>query len=92
LLSEKDRELAPSFYQGLLLGQECLLGGASLEETKRKVKAFFDQKELRFDYFEVVDSNNLEVVQDITRHETVSLCIAGYIKSVRLIDNIFLYP
>jgi len=90
LLDEADRILAPSFYQALILGKKSLLEGDSLEEAKRKVKVFIDKKGVQLDYFEVVDSYNLKSVEEVNQHEKVSLCIAGYINSVRLIDNIFL--
>jgi pantoate--beta-alanine ligase len=51
---------------------------------------FAQESALRLDYFEVVDSDTLDPVVDVSRGALVA--VAAYIGATRLIDNVLLAP
>jgi pantoate--beta-alanine ligase len=91
-ISAQMRPLAPVFYKALTLAKEKLLSGQSVTAVQQEVREFCQATEAaKLEYFEIVDSQNLKPVEDIQDHQQVSLCIAGYLDGIRLIDNIFLF-
>ncbi len=92
-LSTKEKAEAILFHKALKLSQAKLLEGAVIEAAVSIVHDLFDaESPTKLEYFNVVDSESLEEVTDVSKHEQISLCIAGYVGEVRLIDNIFLFP
>lgn len=87
-LDEQSRKTAPQIYQSLLFAKEALLKDG-IEQTKEKVKNFYDQfPELKLEYFEIADMETLEPVTNVMDHKTIALCVAAWLGGVRLIDNI----
>lgn len=91
-LSAEKRPLATVFYKALTFAKEQLLSGQSVESVQSNIQNFCAaQQEIELEYFQIADSEDLNPVADIREHEQVSLCIAGYLDGIRLIDNIFLF-
>ena len=51
---------------------------------------FANQSKVKLEYFEIVTTSDLKKIKEIKDNEAVSLCIAGHLGNVRLIDNISL--
>jgi pantoate--beta-alanine ligase len=89
-LTPDQRAVAPVLYRTLQLAHEWAMQ-MPVDAVQHAVAAHLaNTPEIQLEYFEIVDSDSLQTVQDITLHQKVSLCIAAYLGSVRLIDNIFL--
>jgi pantoate--beta-alanine ligase len=83
------RPLAATFYQCLIKGKEMLRNGESISSVKRKVKEIFTgSAELRLEYFEMIDTSDFKIIDRIKDENETSLCIAGYLNNIRLIDNV----
>jgi len=52
--------------------------------------AFAEEKSVRLDYFEIVNPDTLDPINDITQGALVAA--AAYVGTTRLIDNILLKP
>lgn len=90
-LDASQRQWATIFYQTLLEARENLNNGKDIPFTKERAQQRFKAvNDARLEYFEVVDSKNLNVLDFVKEAETPILCIAGYIGEIRLIDNMFL--
>ena len=83
------RPLAATFYQCLITGKDMLKRGVSIATVKSKVKEVFSEvSELRLEYFEMIDTANFKIIEQIKDENETSLCIAGYLNNNRLIDNV----
>ncbi len=90
-LNPEQRKKAIVFYKGLLQARAALKEGEKINEVKIKVKAIIEQySDARLEYFELADSKNLNLLDDVDASEHPIMCIAGYVGEVRLIDNMFL--
>jgi pantoate--beta-alanine ligase len=90
-LNTDERQRAIVFYKCLLLAKEEFKNGVGINEVKKKIKILFDRHSgVRLDYFEVADSKNLNLLDNVQASEHPIMCIAGYVGDVRLIDNMFL--
>lgn len=90
-LSRHQRQLAPIVYKSMTVAKQRLLNGADIGTTMAEARQQFEkyQPDIELEYFELVDSNELTVVKNLSEHAQVSLCIAAYFGEVRLIDNLF---
>lgn len=89
-LEAGQREVATAFYKGLLQAREGLSKGKKLKEIKPEVRAFVEKYPgVRLEYFELVDSKNLNTLESVEQSSEPIMCIAGYVGEVRLIDNMF---
>jgi pantoate--beta-alanine ligase len=90
-LNAGQREKANVFYKSLLQARAELKAGKKLSDVKalvrERVEAF---AEMRLEYFEVADSQNLNVLDYVEQSDRPIMCIAGYVGDIRLIDNMFL--
>lgn len=90
-LSASQREAATVFYQALKLGEKLLRGGTSVADVKVSVRQLIESgDDVRLEYFEVADAENLNLLENISWSKRPIMCIAGYVGDVRLIDNMFL--
>lgn len=90
LLSAEERENAALIYQALLQAQN-LAGQISVRELEKRVTATINKNPfLSVEYFEIVDSENLQPVNTWDEKGEKIGCIAVYCGKVRLIDNIVL--
>ncbi|MCG8318604.1 MAG: pantoate--beta-alanine ligase [Cytophagales bacterium] len=88
-LSEAQKALAANLYKALQLGQQLLAENHDISSVKREVSNFLSQwQDICPEYFEIVNTCTLKTVDYMEDGKEVALCIAAYIGSVRLIDNI----
>src|SRR5690606_20628028 len=91
-LSPEERREATFFYKSLQNAKRMLLEEKNIGEVKNVIAGDFQEnKNVVLEYFAVVDTQPLRDVANIRRGTDVSLCIAGYVGKVRLIDNISLF-
>ncbi|MBK8791009.1 MAG: pantoate--beta-alanine ligase [Holophagaceae bacterium] len=90
-LDEDARRRALRLSEGLLAAKAAFeageRNGAKLVEIARKPLAGVDSVQ----YLELVDTQNLEPIQNSVDRSAV-LCVAAYVGSTRLIDNVLLTP
>ena len=90
-LSPDQRPYANIFYEALNTARAGLLDGKTLPLVKHEVSELIKkQPGVDLEYFEVADRKNLNVLENVEAANGTILCIAGYVGSVRLIDNMFL--
>ena len=90
-LSKIQATEATVLYRSLNMASKRLKSGESIESVKQAVQELFDTcAEMKLEYFEVTDSQNLTPVQTVNNTADLVICIAGYAGDVRLIDNMFL--
>ena len=90
-LNEKQRRRANIFYKSLVEAKTALLEGKSLNEVKKMVRTMVESTpEVRLEYFELADSKNLNLLENVEQSGRPIICIAGYVGDIRLIDNMFL--
>lgn len=90
-LSPDQRSYANIFYMALTSARAGLLKGNDLPLVKQEVSELIKkQPGVKLEYFEVADRKNLNVLENVEAANRTILCIAGYVGSVRLIDNMFL--
>jgi pantoate--beta-alanine ligase len=90
-LNEEQREYATVFYRALTAARTWLKNGETMASIRTKVQQMIDQEpDVRLEYFELADSQNLNELQDVKQSDRPILCIAGYVGEVRLIDNLFI--
>jgi pantoate--beta-alanine ligase len=91
-LDPEQRQKAPQIYRALMKAKEMLLGGKSVSAAKMAVQTdFLHQTGFRLEYFEVVDEETLQPVENTREHPQIALCMAAYLGEVRLIDNLLLF-
>lgn len=89
-LTPEQRKKANIFYQGLLEAKDALNKGTSLASVRESVRAMVElQQDVRLEYFELADSKNLNLLENVEESGQPIMCIAGYVGEIRLIDNMF---
>lgn len=90
-LTETQRASASILYRAMQKASERLKSGTPLQEVFTQVQQMVDKTpEMRLEYFELADSKNLNVLNNVDSAAAPILCIAAYAGEVRLIDNMFL--
>jgi pantoate--beta-alanine ligase len=90
-LNAVEREKAVVFYQSLIMAKGALQAGYEIKDVIEIITKDFNKQGVRLEYFEVVDSKNLNVLNSVKDGKNKPImCIAGYVGEVRLIDNMFL--
>jgi pantoate--beta-alanine ligase len=90
-LDEKQRVTANIFYKSLVKAKTALLEGKPLKEVKGMVASMVQSvQNVRLEYFELADSKNLNLLENVEQSSQPIMCIAGYVGDIRLIDNMFL--
>lgn len=90
-LTPTQRKKAITFYQALQLAHDKLKAGMPMEEVTRVCKIFVEQDaELKLEYLQLVNRENLTPLSHVEEANKAVLCIAGFVGDVRLIDNILL--
>ncbi len=89
-LDSQQRESALTLYRSLMTVQELFDQGESRVEVLIEAgkQAFEQEPSVRLDYFEIVDPDTLDPVDDLSRGGLVA--VAAFVGKARLIDNIFL--
>ncbi len=87
-LAEEERKKATLLYESLLFGREALKQGKSLSDVKAGVKKMWETgRDMKLDYFEVADRENLVLLDSVQNSIPSVMLIAGFVGDVRLIDN-----
>jgi len=89
-LSAEERAIAPEIYR-TLLGAKELAKKIPVIELKGISIARLQSKGFRVDYFELADTDSLQPVATWEESSGVIACVAAYLGSVRLIDNMILF-
>lgn len=90
-LNNEERKQAVVFYESLRHAQQSLREGQPLQTVKEiVVRAIAKQSLVKLEYFELADSENLNILNSVDEGNRPILCVAGYVGEVRLIDNMFL--
>jgi pantoate--beta-alanine ligase len=94
-LNPEQRQVATVFYAALVAAKQALQQGKTVAEARALVQAKFDERQgSSLEYFELADSKNLNILENVKASESLSgqpiMCIAGFVGEVRLIDNMFL--
>lgn len=88
-LSPEQREIALVLYRSLSFAKTELLKGKSWFTVKSEIELQFQQTpQVVLEYFELVDSEKMTLLEDLQAGTPLSICIAAYVGNVRLIDNI----
>ncbi|MCL4144104.1 UNVERIFIED_CONTAM: hypothetical protein GTU68_032749 [Idotea baltica] len=91
LLSKEERVLALDLYKALNTAKKQLLAGEPVTSVLKYIQHFFSaESKIELEYFEIVNTTDLMKVSEIPTSKQVSLCIAGQLGKVRLIDNMSL--
>jgi pantoate--beta-alanine ligase len=89
-LSETQRQQASVFYRALLAAREAFKSGKEAGFVKKLVQEIIEQQPgVVFEYFELADSKNLNLLENVKASDQPIMCIAGFVGEVRLIDNMF---
>jgi pantoate--beta-alanine ligase len=90
-LSPEHRQLAGIFYKALLEAKQKIVSKIPVSEVKEFVEKLINaQPQSRLEYFELADSSNLNLLNNVSDGNRPIMCIAGYIGEIRLIDNMYL--
>jgi len=88
-LSPTQRKEATILYKALQEARAMLQKGINPDKVISNIEQIFaDNNDAKLEYFDIVNTHSLEPQRTLNRKADVSLCIAGYIGNVRLIDNI----
>jgi pantoate--beta-alanine ligase len=91
-LTEAQRNEASVFYRALKSAQDDLVQGKDLSDVKSSVKNTVDNAiGVTLEYFELADSENLTLLENVSGSGTPIMCIAGFVGDIRLIDNMFVF-
>lgn len=91
-LSTEQRKQALALHRSLLRVERLIEAG---ERNAAKLRAagceeVAREKEVRLDYFEIVNAENLDLVEDVSGGALVA--VAAYVGNTRLIDNLVITP
>ncbi len=91
LLTPKNRKHASDLFKALTMAKNKLISGESVDSVRENIIDFFQNRSpIDLEYFEIVRTEDLKTVEKIHTEDEISLCVAGYLGKVRLIDNISL--
>ena len=88
-LNEVEKKEAAKIYQSLLLAKN-LLKSKSIKTVLKEIHLFYHQTKMKLEYFEIVDSDSLQPIENVNQTKNITICAAAYLGKVRLIDNISL--
>src|SRR5690606_25007425 len=87
-LNPQERAAAVILFNSLVYAKDELLKGAKWFEVKDKInRRFLEEPLAKLEYFELVKSNTMEKIPEITNEDSCSVCTAAFIGGIRLIDN-----
>jgi len=90
-LTPDQKEKAVILYSSLQEARVLLKNGMPVADVKHRITQLFQKDpEIKLEYFEVVDSENLKSLNHVEESITPILCMASFVGDVRLIDNLFL--
>lgn len=88
-LSSTERKSALILFKALSFAKDELLAGEPWLEVREKIdELIMTQIGVSLEYFELVHTDNMTILDKLEKHIPVSICTAAYVGEVRLIDNI----
>lgn len=87
-LSAIEKEEALILIQSLSFAKSELLAGKDWLRIQAEIEQRFDNKKIKLEYFELVNSYTMEKLNSIDIKVPCSVCTAAYVGTIRLIDNI----
>lgn len=92
-LNQEERTLALILYLSLKKAKDELLNGRSWLEVSNLIRQDFESKpSAKLEYFELVNPASFTRIEIFDSSQKSSICVAAYIGSVRLIDNLPIIP
>ena len=90
-LTSGQRQKATVLHKSLVQASDKLKNGSTTDEVRIHVQRMFENDpEVKLEYFEIANSENLKLLNRVEDSGSVILCIAAFVGEVRLIDNMFL--
>jgi len=88
-LNEEDRSKSLILFKALTFSKSELLAGCDWLDIRKEVNRMFAaQQGVELEYFELVHSDEMKILDGLAPEIPISLCTAAYVGGVRLIDNI----
>ena len=88
-LNEEDRSKSLILFKALTFSKSELLAGRDWLDIRKEVNRMFAaQQGVELEYFELVHSDEMKILDGFAPEIPMSLCTAAYVGGVRLIDNI----
>ncbi|MFW5799000.1 MAG: pantoate--beta-alanine ligase [Planctomycetota bacterium] len=89
-MTDHQREVASALYEGLCRARELYDSGERRREPliEAAMTVYDRERELRVEYLELCDTDNLECLQEVSR--PACLAVAAHVGKARLIDNVIL--
>jgi pantoate--beta-alanine ligase len=88
-LVKEDRLKSLVLFKALTFSKSELLAGHDWLDIRKEVNRMFAaQQGVELEYFELVHSNEMKILDGLVPEIPISLCTAAYVGGVRLIDNI----
>ncbi|MEO6883606.1 MAG: pantoate--beta-alanine ligase [Bacteroidia bacterium] len=91
-LSADERKIASFIYETLLFAKNNFRNYSVTDLKNVLEKKFFGSDFFRLEYAEICDAETLIAIDNYENNKSVVLCIAVQLGSIRLIDNIILFP
>ncbi len=90
-LTPHQRKHAIVLHQALTEACTLLKSGSTITQVKESVQHMVEcDPEIKLEYFEAADSENLKLLNSVEESTRPILCMAALVGEVRLIDNMFL--
>ena len=83
------RKDAPALYQSLMMAKQ-MSSNSTPAEIITACRSMLEQTPFSLEYFSIVDENTLVPVQDWPGKSRAVACVAAWLGTVRLIDNMVL--
>ena len=91
-LDESELRTAANIFKGLKLLESKILSGVYLQNAINEVEEFYNEIDgFELEYLEVVQTDDLITIREYKSEIETSICVAGYVAGVRLLDNISIY-
>ena len=88
-LNEQQRENAAEIYKTLLSIKQKIKPGP-LSGLKKEAEEYLLHRNIKVDYVEIAEANNLEIVNEWDGNADLVVLTAAFVNDVRLIDNLLL--
>lgn len=92
-LNPDERKASLILYKSLQKAKNELLSGSDWLDVQNQIKRDFEEMPMaELEYFELVQTDTLNVLTQLETESNSSICVAAYIGSIRLIDNLPIIP
>ena len=90
-LSKEEKLVATNLYRVMSDLKSYVLAGNAIQEAVNKSREkLVGLEDVELEYLEVVNSDTMAKVNEVTEAKNISICIAAQVGEVRLIDNLYL--